>query len=280
MDKPQIRIIDNQFGHGTSIGSGDLKLHPERFDWYRGADQIGDIIVFSEDSFHMVNQVKEKIKIGFILESPLIKDHIYKFIANPDQYNKFDYIFTFDKDLINLNPNKFIYYTFGGCWIYPKDRMVYEKTKNISIISSQKRITAGHQLRHDVIARYRDSIDGVYGGGYKFVENKLEALKDYRYSIIIENDNCDAMFSEKLIDCFITGTIPIYWGCKSIGDFFNKKGMFCFSNAQELESILKNCTEQNYLDNIDIVKENFENAKKYVHPEDYMWDNLLKNLIK
>jgi hypothetical protein len=44
------------------------------------------------------------------------------------------------------------------------------------------------------------------------VLNKHSKLKEYRFSLVIENDS--NYISEKLIDCIINGTIPIYIGPK------------------------------------------------------------------
>lgn len=48
MNKPRIRIIDNQFGHskGGSFGTGDLNIHPTHFEWFRGDNKINDILFF------------------------------------------------------------------------------------------------------------------------------------------------------------------------------------------------------------------------------------------
>jgi hypothetical protein len=281
MERQLIKLADTQFAHGKSFGTGDLQIGPVNFDWYRGSENINDLVVLSEDMFSRVDEYKEKIKIGFIIESPLIKKSIYDYISEPRNYNKFDMILTFSYDLIKLNPDKFKFYAFGGCWIYPEDRMVHEKSKNISIIASIKRMTAGHQLRHVIIENFKSHIEGIYGGGYQFVQNKIEALKDYRYSFVIEQGNHDAMFSEKLIDCFATGTMPIYWGCEgAIGKYFNPDGIFQFTKASEVPAILEKCTEEYYLKNLSAINENLEIAKKYVIPEDYMWENYLKELLK
>jgi hypothetical protein len=66
------------------------------------------------------------------------------------------------------------------------------------------------------------------------------------FSIIIENSKEDYMFTEKLIDCFLTGTIPIYYGCPSIGLFFNDKGILHFNNYKECIDILKNISSELY----------------------------------
>lgn len=229
MEKQLIKLVDNQFAHGKSFGTGSLQISPVNFDWYRGQENINDLVVFSEDMLSTVHNYREKTKVGFIIESPSSNNTPYSYISNPINYNRFDMILTFNNDLIKLNPDKFKFFAFGGCWIFPEDRSVHVKDKNISIISSIKRITKGHRLRHAVIERYKQHIEGVYGGGYQFVKNKIDALKNFRYSIVIEQDNCDALFSEKLIDCFVTGTIPIYCGCKgTIGKYFNENGLLQF----------------------------------------------------
>ncbi len=280
MIKNSIKIVDKQFGHGKSFGTGDLQIGPENFEWYRGTDKLNELVVFSEDSFTDVDLYTEKHKVGFIIESPLIKPQAYDYIRNPSNYNKFDFILTFSQDLIKTNPEKFKFYAFGGCWIYPEDRGIHEKIKNISIISSAKRITSGHVLRHEIISQFKQQIEGIYGGGYKFVQNKIESLKDYRYSIVVEQGNHDAMFSEKLIDCFITGTIPIYWGCEgNIGKYFNPNGILQFTKIEELSEILKTCNEEFYLKNLSAIKENFELSKKYCIPEDCLWHEYFKKLV-
>jgi len=45
-------------------------------------------------------------------------------------------------------------------------------------------------------------------------------------------------FTEKIVDCFRTKTIPIYKGCPNIKDFYNEKGIIKFNTTEELYSIL------------------------------------------
>jgi len=120
-------------------------------------------------------------------------------------------------------------------------------------------------------------IEGVdlFGNGYNFIENKIDVLKDYMFCIVIENQKMDYLFTEKIIDCFITGTIPIYWGCPSINKFFNKEGFFTFNTIDELKKILSEINEEVYQNKIQHIKENFELSKKY-----RVSDNLIFEKIK
>ena len=38
------------------------------------------------------------------------------------------------------------------------------------------------------------------------------------------------------MDCFICGTVPIYWGCNTIEKFFDSKGILHFDTMEELNS--------------------------------------------
>ena len=70
---------------------------------------------------------------------------------------------------------------------------------------------------------------------------------------------------EKLIDSFLTGTVPIFWGCPSIGKFFNTEGMLIFNTFEECIELLKKITKEMYLEMLPHIEDNFERAKKYTY---------------
>ena len=49
--------------------------------------------------------------------------------------------------------------------------------------------------------------------------------------VFLKND----IFCEKITDCFATGTIPIFWGTKNIGNYFDKEGIIFLENIEEKE---------------------------------------------
>jgi hypothetical protein len=162
----------------------------------------------------------------------------------------------------------------GGCWVKEEDRQIYPKTKQFSIIASSKSQLPGHQLRHEVIKASGSNID-VYGNGYKTIPYKLEGLKDYRYHFAIENTRAGYWFTEKLIDCLMTGTMPIYWGCSPVSLFFNPDGFILFDSLIDLKAQLKKCTPEYYESKLPAIKENFERAKYFVLAEDYIYNHVL-----
>ena len=71
----------------------------------------------------------------------------------------------------------------------------------------------------------------------------------------------------------MTGTIPIYWGCPSIGNFFDIDGVITFDSLEELEDVLNKITPELYNSKIESIKSNFELAKKYILSEDWIYEN-------
>lgn len=52
------------------------------------------------------------------------------------------------------------------------------------------------------------------------VDDKLATLERYRFAICFENaQGLDGYITEKLFDCFVAGTVPVYWGAPDIADF-------------------------------------------------------------
>jgi hypothetical protein len=74
-------------------------------------------------------------------------------------------------------------------------------------------------------------------------------------------------FTEKLLDCLLTGTIPVYLGCPAIEKYFNTTSILRFKDPEQLPEILSTLTPELYLSMLDSVIENFEKAKQYIHPE-------------
>ena len=73
----------------------------------------------------------------------------------------------------------------------------------------------------------------IKGGLY----NKKDGLLNYKYSIAIENCIEEGYFTEKLTDCILTDTIPIYYGCPNIEKYFS--GIPVLSNLNDTDPIKK-----------------------------------------
>lgn len=269
--KIKLYAKDTQFRHGLHTSNPNPIARISKYmEWdFNPPELNNDIqIVYTETSFNEVRP-KSSQNIGWIIEPSDYHNNYYNYIKN--NFHLFKHIITYDKELLDFN-NKFKFCPFGGSWLYNEDIGIHQKNKNFSIIASWKTELRGHRLRHQIISGSCKQVD-VFGTGYNPIEKKIIALKDYRYSFCIENCKRDYFFTEKLIDCFLSGTIPIYWGCPSIGKFFNTKGMIIFDNLIELKEKLKICTKDYYHDNIDAITENFNKAHNYLLAEDFIFEN-------
>jgi hypothetical protein len=124
-------------------------------------------------------------------------------------------------------------------------------------------------MRFRVYDRLKDDtrVDFYGTGCEKPIEYKIESLKDYKFSIVIENSIENGYFTEKLLDCFLSGTIPIYVGSKSVNDYFDENGIIHFEGDEDLPNILEKLTDELYQSKMESIKKNFDIAKQYMHPE-------------
>lgn len=206
-----------------------------------------------------------------LYESRAIIPDIYsKAITYKNKYKK---IFTHDvsicdgEKIIKMPP-------FTPSWINEKERKIYPKSKLISMIASNKRMCNGHFYRLDIANKFPEK-DHLYGlGRENKLENKIDGLRDYMFSVAMENDSYSTYYTEKILDCFLTGTIPIYWGSPDIGEIFNPEGIIKLGDLD-----YNKISPELYYERIDAVKENFGIASELSKGTGYMLDYII-NMIK
>jgi hypothetical protein len=98
-----------------------------------------------------------------------------------------------------------------------------KKTKDLSFITSNYAARKGHKKR----LKFLSQIDGklkfdLWGRGFRTMDDKFDALQAYKYSIVIENSQHKDYWSEKIADAFLSGTLPFYFGCPNISDYYDK----------------------------------------------------------
>jgi hypothetical protein len=179
----------------------------------------------------------------------------------------FEQIWTHNDELLQLNP-KFKWTPAYGSYI--KNFGIHPKTKMASMITSNKRWTRQHEIRHDFAMANQDKID-VFGRGIQEITNKEIGLVDYRFSFCVENDTYDTYFTEKILDCFATGTIPIYKGTKNIINHFDHNGILFLDDFN-----VKDLNEDLYYSKMDSIKSNLEKVKEYLLPEEYIYNKHIK----
>lgn len=206
-----------------------------------------DIVVYIDKS----KKIKtNKFQILYLIESEFLLQIKYLDLIN---YLKPDLTVTFNKNLIN---NKNIVYAPAPFKTWIKDQKIYKKTKICSFISSMKQTTPMQKLRVSLYKKYKDKVD-CYGIHTNPIENKLEGLKDYCFSFAAENDIVPGYFTEKILDCFVTGTVPIYIGHKYIKEIFDERGIIFYDDAFDINTL----THDRYISMLPYIETNFNIAQ-------------------
>ncbi len=116
------------------------------------------------------------------------------------------------------------------------------KSKKLSSIIGEPMYLPGHVKRR----KFLDYIQGdthlkldLYGRGINFIEDKWDGLAPYQYSLAIENTNCPDYWTEKIADCFLSWTVPIYYGCMNLENYFPEESFLRIDIEQPEESLRK-----------------------------------------
>lgn len=160
---------------------------------------------------------------------------------------RFYRVLTSDSDLLARVPNSAFFPT-AGSWVPNWQEIDLTKQAMCSLIASGKTKQLGHKLRHAAVRWSRETgqdID-IMGRGYKPFAQKSDGLAPYRYSIVIENAREQNYFSEKLVDALLCNTVPIYWGCPNIADFFDTSAMLLCENMADIQRAVAQMTQADY----------------------------------
>ena len=83
-------------------------------------------------------------------------------------------------------------------------------------------------------------------------------------------------FSEKLIDSLYTKTIPIYWGCPNIDNWFNTKTILTANTINDIIEICNNLDDSFYKNNVESIEENFNKCKEFLFLHTRVCDKIEK----
>ena len=90
------------------------------------------------------------------------------------------------------------------------------------------------------------------------IKNKIKFFTNYKFSIAMENSKGDGYISEKIVDSFKAGTIPIYYGDYMLDEFINPKTYILIKGKNDINKkieYIKKIDNDNQL-YLSIMKEN------------------------
>ncbi len=201
---------------------------------------------------------KDKL-ILYLWEPPTVEDWSYV----PALQSQFGTIFTWDDDLVDNRKFFKFYYPVLAPRI--ANIVPFEEKKFCVMVATRlcsKHPRELYSEREKVIRFFEALPSGVfdlYGRNWekrKFknwrgaTPNKLETIKQYKFSICYENmRDVKGYVTEKIFDCLAAGTVPVYWGASNIGEYVPAE---CFIDRRQFESetalleFLNSITEQEY----------------------------------
>ena len=101
------------------------------------------------------------------------------------------------------------------------------------------------------------------------IKNKIDFLSNYKFSIAMENSKGDGYISEKIVDSFKAGTIPIYYGDYLIDEFINPKTYILINGENDIEKKIEYIKKIDNNDNLylSIMKEKVIIDKNFANKE-------------
>ena len=282
-----MNMVDNSILHDSFLESAlrcSAPLYekkPDNVRYVKNQTKWNGITVFTDKMLAAVDQVDSPVKVAWLIEPYDLIPYMYDQIKTIE--DKFDFVFTYEETLLKHNPDIYKFHPCDCSGIEFHSHKLHEKTKLVSMIYSEKTWLFGHRLRH-IIAKTLipqmgyDKIDFFGRATENPLELKSEGTNPYMFQIAIENAQRRFYFADKIYDCFVTGTVPIYWGAPNIGDFFDMRGILTFNHPNELKEILESLSPEKYESMLDGVKENFERVKKYIRPDDLLFENIADRL--
>ena len=193
-------------------------------------------------------------------EPPTVQKELY----DPKIQSCFGKIFTWDDDLVDNK--KFFKFHYPALVPMANDLPSFEEKKFCVMIC--RRLTSKHprelySMRKKMIRFFEEKPAGefdLYGYFWereKFKNwrgalhsNKIEKLKEYKFSICYENmGDVKGYITEKIFDCFGAGVIPVYWGASNVTDYIPADCFIDrrkFASDEEVYQFMKQMSAQEY----------------------------------
>lgn len=266
-NKLRINMVGGGFQHDVSSVAGATPKHVE---WNK-TDHSEDTSIYIDFALQHKFVDENKTNYGWLAESKTIYPHIYNWCTkNIEQLERnFIHVFTHDLSLTQLSPIFKLVLVGYTSWV--KDIQIHKKTKLVSMITSKKTMCKEHHYRNFIADKFKNKCD-LFGHGNNPIEKKELGLNDYCFSIAMENGTYPYMFTEKLSDCFATGTIPVYYGCDQIGDFFDADGIIMLTDDFDID----NLSFDLYFSKMEAIQKNFNKIQEGMLPEDQIYLQYIK----
>ena len=145
--------------------------------------------------------------------------------------NQFATVLACRKDLTHrglVNHHEFAPWYFGMGYNQLAATPRGPKPELLSIVMSNLLYLDGHIARygfgHALMGHFKERL-AVFGRGFNQIADKFEGLYPFQYSVALENSAIDDYITEKIQECYLAYTMPIYYGAPNIGHYFDLDSM-------------------------------------------------------
>tara|TARA_R110000796_G_scaffold194786_1_gene311137 strand:- start:7944 stop:8810 length:867 start_codon:yes stop_codon:yes gene_type:complete len=267
--KPTVKNGDYLFDPNIRFDR-PVEIHFVRIEEFNDPDAF-KVLVLSSESYLSPNRE--------LSTSVIHNKHLYDLIlCADDNINTFcrqAEIFPYGSTWLNRGKIKH----HDGLGYFSSDVEIFKKKErtinDVSFLASwYDTDRPGYRLRRELWARqneieiptvFHTSLKAFLGATNPLPNGEKESLFYSAFHVCIENQNVKHYFTEKLIDSFLTYTLPIYWGCSNIGNYFNLDGMIIVDSIDALIPRLNNLTMDYYNDRMDAIIENRKIAETYAN---------------
>ena len=229
------------------------------------------------DKFINTPVSKNNIRIVIIQEPR--KQGIIDAVKNKKNYDCYTYVFTYHQEILDNN-DKAIHFLCAPTWI--KGFNDFSKEFGVSTVvgGKDRDVMDGYSVRHALWQRQSDILipkDFYLSSAYKYkkgdYKNSLvlpekmtskSIMFGREYHIAIENTNLRNAFSEKIVDCFRTKTIPIHYGTPNIGEFFNLVGIIVVNSVDDIIDVCNGLKPDMYKEKLSAVEDNYTRSEGYL----------------
>lgn len=272
-----VGLHDNTFRHDV----GSILGKPPKCVTYARDVKTFDGPVLFVDGFAIwpdADGVDSPHKIAWLHEPPCLIPTVYHDIRHNN--GRFEKVLTYSAELLGQAGSNYAFMPYGGVWVPEDDWGIWPKDRLCSMLIGSKMSTTGHRIRHeiaDAVAGLPVDFYGVRGEpvGYGAAA-KVQVLAPYAFSIVGECCRVDNLFTEILLDCFAVGTVPIFWGCPNVADYFDPEGILSFETPQECAGIVRELSFDLYDSMRGPIARNFELMKPYAIADDWMYEHHLR----
>ena len=202
-----------------------------------------DFLVMLNNSMGINTHVRcPEENIWAIMQEPYVKGHSDWMV---EKHKFFSKVFT---HYIPANDKKYIPSHPAIPWHVNKtfdeliSAKVTVKSKKLSAIVGDAMDVPGHIKRRkflQYIQKDKSLELDLYGKKINFIEDKWDGLAPYKYSFAMENTSGLDYWTEKIADCFLSWTVPLYYGCTNLEDYFPKESFIRIDVGQPEKSLAK-----------------------------------------